>query len=64
MLYTGREQEPRRDAALAKGEDRRTFSRRIDCADEGRRPAVNPDAMNRELRDPRQGGGRRRLDID
>lgn len=64
MLYTGREQEPRRDAARALGEDRRTFARRIDCADAGRRQVVNPDAVGRELRDARLDGGRRRLDID
>lgn len=61
MLYTGREQDNRRDAAR---DDRRTFTRRIDCADAGRRQAVNPAAGERELRDLRVGTGRRRLDID
>jgi hypothetical protein len=45
-------------------DDRRTFTRRIDCADAGRRPAVNPNVAERELPDPRPSQGRRRLDID
>lgn len=66
MLYTGREQNPRMDPARTPAEERRTFSRRIDCADAGRaRQPVNPNAGARTVREPVQGSGaRRRLDID
>ena len=66
MLYTGREQNPRVDAARTPAGERRTFSRRIDCADAGReRQPVNPSATGRTIREPVQGtGARRRLDID
>jgi hypothetical protein len=63
MLYTGRDQDPRRDAARSAADDRRTFTRRIDCADAGRRQAVNPSPGTGIQRDP-QLAGRRRLDID
>jgi hypothetical protein len=63
MLYTGREQDQRRDAARSAADDRRTFTRRIDCAEAGRRQAVNPSPGVRDQRDPQLAGGRR-LDID
>jgi hypothetical protein len=66
MLYTGRDQNPRVDAARAPAAERRTFSRRIDCADgERARQPVNPSAADRAVREPMQANGvRRRLDID
>jgi hypothetical protein len=65
MLYTGRDQSSRMDDPARNAEERRTFTRRIDCADAGRRQAVNPSPNGRVLREPLQGqNARRRLDID
>ncbi|HEX6912714.1 MAG TPA: hypothetical protein VF142_20065 [Longimicrobium sp.] len=66
MLYTGREKDPRTDAGRTPADERRTFARRIDCADGGRaRQPVNPSPTGRTVREPLQAGGtRRRLDID
>lgn len=67
MLYTGRDQDPRMgDPTRTKADERRAFSRRIDCDDTGRaRRAVNPSAIGRGTRDELQAQpARRRLDID
>ena len=66
MLYTGRDPNPRMDAARTPAGERRTFSRRIDCTDGDRaRQPVNPSAADRTVREPMQANGvRRRLDID
>lgn len=63
MLYTGRDQalhggEPQRKPL----EERRTYARRIDCSDSGRRAEIPPSPVLRH--DTRQAPGRRALDID
>lgn len=65
MMYPGRDSSPRMDAGRTAADQRRAFSRRIDCAEAGRaRPPVNPSA-SQDRREPMQGrDGRRRLDID
>lgn len=64
MRYSSAEQNPGTDAARTAAEDRRTFTRRIDCADGGRaRQPVNPCPSPRTQREPLQSGARR-LDID
>ena len=63
MLYSA-EQDPRTEPARTADEDRRTFTRRIDCADGGRaQQPVNPCPSPRTQREPLQ-TGTRRLDID
>jgi len=67
MLYTGREQPPRTgDSARAGANERRAFTRRIDCDDAGRqRRPVNPSAGGQGQRDPQPArSAGRRLDID
>lgn len=66
MLYSGREQTPRMDSPRAAADERRAFSRRIDCAEAGRaRQPVNPSPGGSPKREPLQAlGDRRRLDID
>jgi hypothetical protein len=64
MLYTHREQNPRMGDPRAAADERRAFSRRIDCDGTGRSAQpVNPSA-GLDRRDAQAGGGRRRLDID
>ena len=65
MLYSGNESTPRMgDPARAPSGERRTFTRRIDCAEHGRaRQAF--EAADRHGRERRAApGGRRRMDID
>jgi hypothetical protein len=65
MLYQGRNQDLRMGDPMRTGADeRRAFSRRIDCDDAGRaRQAVNPAAAG--THNARQAQpARRRLDID
>ena len=63
MLYTGRDQNPRMGEP-ARVEERRTFTRRIDCEDTRRaRPAeLMAEPVQRDLRSAP--GGRRGYDID
>ena len=63
MLYTGRDQDPR-VGEPARGEERRAFTRRIDCEDTRRaRPAETvAEPARRDLRSAP--GGRRGYDID
>lgn len=63
MLYTARDQNTRMGDA-ARMDERRTFSRRIDCEDTRRaRPAEIPgEPVRRDLRSA--AGGRRGYDID
>jgi hypothetical protein len=64
MLYTGREPNPRMGEPLrAPAEERRTYSRRIDCCDAGRRTEIQ-SATPGVQRDARQAPGRRAMDID
>lgn len=65
MLYSGNEQTPRMgDPAPAPFPERRTFTRRIDCAERARAPhaLAAADPHGRERRAAPRGG--RRMDID